>query len=74
LTFVNCSTQVFFSLDYSYERYSQAKSRTHRAGQVNKCTYIHLIAKDSIDEDIIEILKNKGDMNEIAYKIIQRDK
>ena len=35
LTFVNCHTQVFFSLDYSWESYEQARGRTDRAGQ--KC-------------------------------------
>jgi len=70
LTFTNCSLQVFFSMDYSWERYVQAKARIHRAGQVNKCTYVHLLAKDTIDEEIYRVLRNKGDINEIAYKLM----
>jgi SNF2 family DNA or RNA helicase len=72
LTFVNCSMQVFFSLDYSYEYYEQAKARTHRAGQVNKCTYVHLLARGTIDEDILKCLKGKGDMNQIAYNLVKK--
>lgn len=71
LTFVNCNLQVFFSLDYSYETYEQAKARTHRAGQVNKCTYVHLVAKETIDEQILKILREKGDINEIAYQMMR---
>lgn len=70
LTFINCSLQVFFSLDYSWESYEQARGRTHRAGQINKCTYIHILAKRSIDGQIMNILRRKGDANELIYQII----
>lgn len=70
LTFTNCSTQVFFSLDYSLEFYEQAKARIHRAGQTKKCTYIHLIAKDTIDEQIMRVLRSKGDVNQIVEEYL----
>jgi len=66
-----CSIQIFFSLDYSSERYWQAKARTHRSGQTEKCVYVHLVAHDTIDEDILECLKNKGDMNQVAYRLLK---
>jgi SNF2 family DNA or RNA helicase len=72
ITWVNCSTQIFFSLDYSLERYLQAKARIHRIGQVNKCTYIHLLAKGTIDEDILQVLKNKGKMVEVVERMLKR--
>lgn len=65
LTFTNCDTQYFFSLDYSFERYFQAKGRTHRIGQTNKCTYIHALAKDTIDEDIYNVLQAKGTQQDL---------
>jgi SNF2 family DNA or RNA helicase len=71
LTFTNASLQIFFSLDYSYESYVQAKSRTHRAGQLNKCTYIHLICDNSIDETILAVLQRKGKEEEIVYEWIR---
>jgi SNF2 family DNA or RNA helicase len=69
LTFVNCSLQVFFSMDYSWERYEQARCRIHRIGQANKCTYVHLLAAGTIDEDIYAVLQRKGDMNELVYRL-----
>ena len=72
LTFINCSLQIFFSMDFSLERYEQAKARIHRAGQVNKCTYVHLIAKDTIDEQILEVLRRKGDVQKIIYEIVKK--
>jgi SNF2 family DNA or RNA helicase len=71
LTFTNCSLETFFSLDYSWEYYEQAKARIHRAGQINKCTYVHLIAKDTIDEQVLKCLREKGDINQIAYEMMR---
>jgi SNF2 family DNA or RNA helicase len=70
LTFVNCSLQIFFSIDYSLEKYEQARARTHRAGQKNICTYIHLIAKGTIDEIILEALHKKGDIQKLVYEAL----
>jgi len=71
LTFTNCSLETFFSLDYSYEYYVQAKARIHRAGQTKSCTYVHLVAKDTIDEQILKCLREKGDVNQIAYEMMR---
>jgi len=71
ITWVNCSTQVFFSLDYSWERWYQARARIHRIGQTEKCTYIHLLAKDTIDEDIYRVLQDKGKMAEIVTRMVK---
>lgn len=64
LTFTNCHTQIFFSIDYSYEMFEQCRARTHRAGQKSNCTYIYLLAKNTIDEKIYDVLKKKGDIQE----------
>jgi SNF2 family DNA or RNA helicase len=71
LTLTCCSLEVFYSLDYSWERYVQGKARIHRAGQTCKCTYVHIIARDTIDEEILKCLRTKGDVNEIAYKLMR---
>lgn len=74
LTFVNCSIQVFFSLDYSWEGYYQAKGRIHRYGQVNKCTYIHLLCNESIDEQIYKVLLNKNSAVELVRLFLDERK
>ena len=72
LTFVNCSHQIFFSLDYSWEAYEQARARTHRAGQKSTCVYYYILAEGTIDQEIMAVLKKKGDMQELVFKL--RDK
>lgn len=74
LTLVNCSVQVFASLNYSLLEYEQCRGRTHRPGQKNKCTYIHLLTSGTIEEEIYLILKGKKTAQELAYEFINRGK
>jgi len=62
ITLTAAHTAVFYSLDYNYSNYSQAISRIHRIGQKEKCTYIHLLAKDTVDEKILDALGKKEDI------------
>lgn len=70
LTLVNASLEIFFSLDYSWETYEQARGRIHRPGQKSTCLYIHLLAEDTIDEDVLEVLQHKKQAVEIVYKLL----
>lgn len=67
ITLHSADTAIFYSLDYNYANFEQAKSRIHRIGQKNNCTYIYLVAKGTIDEKIIKALDKKED---IAKRIV----
>jgi SNF2 family DNA or RNA helicase len=74
LTFVNCTYNVYYSLSFSYEEFKQSQDRIHRIGQTNKCTYIIMQAKDTIDEKIYSCLQRKESAvdelyNEIGLKV-----
>jgi SNF2 family DNA or RNA helicase len=71
LTFVNCSTCVYFSLDYSWEKYAQSRDRIHRIGQTNKCLYIHLIAEGTIDQMIMEVLGRKKTLQDVVFELMK---
>ena len=62
LTLTAASVAVFYSLDFSYANYEQSRARIHRIGQTEKCLYIHLVAKNTVDEKIMNALKHKGDI------------
>ena len=66
LTLTAADTAVFYSLDYSFSNYEQAKARIHRIGQKNKCTYIHLIAQKTIDEKVFDALKKKKSIADLV--------
>ena len=69
LTFTNCDTMIFFSIDYSFEGVEQAKGRIHRPGQTKKCTSIFLLAKGTIDYDIKEALNKKESLQKFFERI-----
>jgi SNF2 family DNA or RNA helicase len=70
LTLTRGSTMIFYSLSYSYESHEQARNRIHRISQTNKCLYIYLIAKGTIDEVLMRVLRRKADLQDIIYAII----
>lgn len=62
ITLTAASTMVFYSLDYSMSNFEQTKARIHRAGQHKNCTYIYLIAKNTVDEKVLTTLQNKANL------------
>ena len=62
LTLTAANVAVFYSLDFSYANYEQSRARIHRIGQKQKCLYIHLVCKGTVDEKILHALKHKGDI------------
>lgn len=62
ITLTASSTMVFYSLSYNYADYIQAKARIHRIGQKNNCVYIHLIAQNTIDSEVMKALEQKQDI------------
>ena len=62
ITLTAASTMVFYSLDYSMSTFEQTKARIHQAGQQKNCTYIYLVAKNTVDEKVLNSLQNKADL------------
>lgn len=62
ITLTESSTMVFYSLDYSMSNFEQAKARIHRTGQKENCTYIYLIASNTVDEKVLKVLREKADL------------
>ena len=50
---------IWFSLTWSLELYQQANKRLHRSGQQHTVVIHHLVAKGTIDEDILKSLQEK---------------
>lgn len=50
---------VWFGLTWSLELYQQANARLHRQGQTETVVIHHLVAKGTVDEDVMNALANK---------------
>ena len=59
LTLTAANTVIYYSNSYDLELRIQSEDRAHRIGQENKVTYIDLISPKTIDEKIVEALRNK---------------
>ena len=62
ITLTAASTMVFYSMDYSMSNYEQTRARIHRVGQHQPCTYIHLVAKGTVDEKVLQALRDKANL------------
>lgn len=61
LTFNAGSYAIFLDLPWNYADYEQACDRLHRIGQKNTVNIVNLIAKNTIDERILELIYTKKD-------------
>ena len=50
---------VWYGLPWSLEKYQQACARLHRQGQQDTVIIHHLVARGTVDEDVIRALKRK---------------
>ena len=62
ITLTAANLMVFYSLDYSMSNYDQCKARIHRVGQHYPCTYVHLVARGTVDEKVLRALRDKSNI------------
>ncbi len=62
------STLIWFSLTWSLELYQQTNARLYRQGQEETVVIHHIVAKDTIDEDVMKALQKK---EQIQKNLIQ---
>ena len=62
---------VYFSHSFSLTDYEQSRKRTHRPGQTRPVTYHHLVVPNSIDEYIMEALREKKNVTDYVTERMQ---
>jgi superfamily II DNA or RNA helicase len=50
---------IIYSHTWDFVKYAQLLGRIHRQGQTRKCTYIHLVTRGTIDENVVQCLERK---------------
>jgi SNF2 family DNA or RNA helicase len=65
-------TACWYSLTWSLEDYIQLNKRLHRSGQVNVVMIHHLIVRGTIDEDMLDSLDGKHDMQEALLNALKK--
>ena len=59
LTLTEANLVVYYANDFNLETRIQSEDRAHRIGQKNNVTYVDLISEGTLDEKIVESLRNK---------------
>jgi SNF2 family DNA or RNA helicase len=70
LTLTAASIVVYYSNSFDLEVRLQSEDRAHRIGQTKSVTYIDLITPKSVDEKIVQALRDKID---IATQVLGED-
>jgi SNF2 family DNA or RNA helicase len=68
---VGGNVAVWFGLPFSLDLYEQAIARLHRPGQQNQVVVHHLVAINTIDERIMQVLETKGDMQQALIDAVK---
>ncbi len=55
---------IYYSLGYSLGDYEQSLARVHRPGQTRETCYIHLLAENTIDEQVMAALEKRRNVVE----------
>lgn len=53
---------IYYSLGFSLGSYEQSLARIHRPGQTRPVEYIHLLAQDTVDEQVMAALAHRSDV------------
>ena len=63
LTLTAAKYVIYYSNNYNLEVRKQSEDRAHRIGQNKNVVYIDIMAKDTIDEKIVQALKRKNQLS-----------
>lgn len=59
VTLTRPNTVVYYSNNYDLELRLQSEDRAHRIGQTQRVTYVDLVARKTVDEQILKCLRQK---------------
>ena len=62
---------IWFGLTWNLEWYQQANKRLHRQGQTQKVIVHHLAVEGGVDEDVMQALQDKGDLQDALMRALR---
>lgn len=66
ITLTAASNVIYYSNDYDLEKRLQSEDRAHRSGQTKSVLYVDLVSPDTVDDKILDSLKNKKSIADLV--------
>ena len=68
-----CKYAMYYSLSFSADEHIQSRDRIHRSGQHHPCTYIYLIAEDTLEREMLGVVRNKSSKQTALLKELRME-
>lgn len=65
LTLTEANYSFYYSMSYNYEEFHQSLYRIYRPGQKRSMTYYFLVCPGTIDEDLVEVIREKKNLSDL---------
>jgi SNF2 family DNA or RNA helicase len=65
LTLIEANYAFYYSMSYNFEEFYQSYRRMTRPGQKRAMTYYFLVTPDTIDEDLLDAIKEKKSLSDL---------
>lgn len=67
------TTAIYYSYDHDFDKHHQTQDRIYRIGQTMPVSYVYLRAKNTIDEVILDVLRNKKNIADLLIQSNWKD-
>ena len=68
ITLTEAKLVIYYSNSFDLEVRLQSEDRAHRIGQKNNVTYVDLLCPGTVDEKIVQALRDKIDIAGMVFK------
>lgn len=66
LTLTAATTVIYYNNNFVLDDRAQSEDRAHRHGQKNTVVYVDIVARKTVDEHILAVLRKKRDLSQIV--------
>ncbi len=67
-----CQYAAYYSLSYNADEHEQSQDRIHRKGQNGNCTYVYFLGVDTIDQNLLSVVKRKASAQDVLMAELNR--
>lgn len=67
-----CHHMIWFGIPWNLEHYDQSIARIYRQGQENPVFVYHIVARDTLDEKVVDVLRSKDATQQALFAALSK--